>query len=167
MFIFSLIISQTPLISTWVSKSSKVATLFETSTWDCSLPSNFFYFLRVNFSIWNLSDLCLFTAKLSLTFATIRWWSVSQSASLNDQTSCILECLHHSIRTWSIWLWVLYLRMLQCENILDVAKLTTLNPLQLLILCKLPFTTVGLKMSSLQISALKSPDKIFVWYSGN
>jgi hypothetical protein len=35
------------------------------------------------------------------------------------------------------------------NDILDVAKFTTLSPLSLLISCKLPFQIVGLKMSSL------------------
>jgi hypothetical protein len=63
--------------------------------------------------------------------------------------------------------------MLQCENIallamkfLDVAKVSILLSLSLLILCKLSFPIVGLKMSSLPTSAVKSPKKIFVWYLG-
>jgi hypothetical protein len=39
----------------------------------------------------------------------------------------------------------------------DVAKFTPLTPLSLLILCKLSFQSVGLKISSLPTSALKEP----------
>jgi hypothetical protein len=49
--------------------------------------------------------LCLFTASLSLTFATTRQWSLSQSAALNDRTSSTFECLRLSTRIWSIGLW--------------------------------------------------------------
>jgi hypothetical protein len=41
---------------------------------------------------------------------------------------------------------------------LDVAKLTNLTPLSLLISCKLSFSIIGLKMSSLPTLALKSPN---------
>jgi hypothetical protein len=63
--------------------------------------------------------------------------------------------------------------MLVCGNIVlltvrffDVAKLTTLTPLSLLISCKISFPIVGLKTSSLPTFALKSK-KIFIWYLGN
>jgi hypothetical protein len=39
-----------------------------------------------------LCVVCLLTASLSLTFATTRKWSISQSAALNDWTSSVLEC---------------------------------------------------------------------------
>jgi hypothetical protein len=67
-----------------------------------------------------------------------------------------------------------YLWMLGCRNIilltlrfLDVAKFTNVTPLSLLISCKLSFPIVGLKMSSLPTLALKSPNRIFIWYLGN
>jgi hypothetical protein len=63
--------------------------------------------------------------------------------------------------------------MLRCGNIvlltvrfLDVAKLTTLTPLSLLVACRLSFPIVGLKMSSLPTLALKSPNKISYGTSG-
>jgi hypothetical protein len=43
---------------------------------------------------------------------------------------------------------------------------TNLTPLSLLILCKLTFPTVGLKVSYLPNLALKSPTKIFMLYLG-
>jgi hypothetical protein len=49
---------------------------------------------------------------------------------------------------------------------LDMVKFTTLTSLSLLISCKLSFSDVGLKVSSLPTLALKS-NKIFVWYLGN
>jgi hypothetical protein len=48
-----------------------------------------------------------------------------------------------------------------------VAKFTNLTPLSLLISCKLSFTIVGLKKSSLPTLALKSPNRIFMWNLGN
>jgi hypothetical protein len=55
------------IISTSASKYSKAANVIPLFT------------LYLNLSIWSLCDLCLFTAGLSLTFATTRLWSVSQS----------------------------------------------------------------------------------------
>jgi hypothetical protein len=43
---------------------------------------------------------------------------------------------------------------------LDVAKFTNLTPLSLLILCKLSFPTVSLKISSLPTLALECPNRI-------
>jgi hypothetical protein len=45
------------------------------------------------------------------------------------------------------------------SQILDVTKFTTLIPLSILILCKLSFPSVGLKMFSLPTLALNSPNK--------
>jgi hypothetical protein len=53
------------------------------------------------------------------------------------------------------------------NEILDVAKFTTLTPLSLLISCKLSFPIIGLKMSYLLTLAFTSPNKIFMWYLGN
>jgi hypothetical protein len=52
--------------------------------------------------------------------------------------------------------------VLLTEGFLDVAKFTNLNPLSLLIPCKLAFPIVGLKMSSQPTLALKSLSRIFV-----
>jgi hypothetical protein len=89
--------------------------------------------------MWNLYDLCWFTASLSLTFATTIQWSVSQSAALNDWTSSTLECCFSKHGQFQcvfpsldiqVHLWIL-----RCENILlltvrflDVAKFTTPTP---------------------------------------
>jgi hypothetical protein len=43
---------------------------------------------------------------------------------------------------------------------LDVAKLTSLTPLSLLVVCRLSFPIVGLKMSSLPTLALKSTNTV-------
>ena len=81
---------------------------------------------------------------------------------------------------WSIWLWVfpsgevqVYLWMFQCGYIvqlttrfLDVAKFTILTPLSLLSWCSLSFPIVSLKIFSLPTIALKSPNRIFIWYLG-
>jgi len=50
---------------------------------------------------------------------------------------------------------------------LDAAKFTILIPLSLLILYKLLLPIVVLIISSLPTFALKSPNRIFVWYFGN
>jgi hypothetical protein len=50
---------------------------------------------------------------------------------------------------------------------LDVGKFTTLTPLSLLISCKLSFPVVGLKISPQPTLALKSPNRILIWYFGN
>jgi hypothetical protein len=50
---------------------------------------------------------------------------------------------------------------------LDVTKLTNITPVSLLISCKLLFLMVGFKMSSLPTLALKSHNRIFIWYFGN
>jgi hypothetical protein len=53
------------------------------------------------------------------------------------------------------------------NQILDVAKFTTLTPSSLPVFCKLSFPIVGLKMSSLPTLALKSPYKISISYFRN
>jgi hypothetical protein len=54
-------------------------------------------------------------------------------------------------------------RTFDCEY-LDVSNFATLTPLSFLISCKFSFPIVGLKMSSLSTLAMKSPNKIFIWY---
>jgi hypothetical protein len=44
-------------------------------------------------------------------------------------------------------------------ELVDVAKVTALTPLTLLILCEFSFLIVSLKVSSLHTFALKSPNK--------
>jgi hypothetical protein len=56
--------------------------------------------------------------------------------------------------------------VLLTTKFLDVAKITTLTPLSLLISCELSFPIVGLKISSILTFALKSPNRIFVSYLG-
>jgi hypothetical protein len=53
------------------------------------------------------------------------------------------------------------------SEVFRCGKVYYLTPLSLLISCKLSFPIVGLKMSSLPTFALKSPNRIFVWYLGN
>jgi hypothetical protein len=66
-----------------------------------------------------------------------------------------------------------YLWMFLCGNIVIwatwifyVAKFTILTPLLLLPWCGLSFPIVGLKISSLPNFALKSSNRIFIWYLG-
>jgi hypothetical protein len=79
----------------------------------------------------------------------------------------------------SIWLWVIppevqvCLWMFRCGNIallttnfFYVANLTILTPLSLLTWCRLSFSIVGLIVFSLPTFALKSPNRIFIWYQG-
>jgi hypothetical protein len=56
---------------------------------------------------------CSLTANLSLTFATTRQSSVSQSFYLIDRTLTIAECHLLSINMQSIWLWVFPSREVQ------------------------------------------------------
>ena len=48
----------------------------------------------------------------------------------------------------------------------DVAKFNILTPLSLLPCRRLPFPIVGFKISSLPSFALKSRNRIFIWYFG-
>jgi len=66
---------------------------------------------------------------------------------------------------------IVYLWMFRRGNIVlwatwifDVAKFTILTPLLLLSWRRLSFPIVGLKLSSLPNFALKSPNRIFIWY---
>jgi hypothetical protein len=63
--------------------------------------------LRLNLSKWNLWVVCLLTASLSLTFATTRQWSVSQSAALIDRISSVLKChlvvYQNMVNFYSLW----------------------------------------------------------------
>jgi len=54
--------------------------------------------------------------------------------------------------------------MLLTTRFFDVAKFTIPKRLSLLSLCRLSFPTVCLKIFSLCTFALKSPNRIFVWY---
>jgi hypothetical protein len=49
------------------------------------------------------------------------------------------------------------------DRFLDVAKFTTVTKLSLLISSNLSFPIVGLKISSVPILALKSPNKMLLW----
>ena len=67
----------------------------------------------------------------------------------------------------------MYLWMFWCGNIVlltsgffYLAKFTLLTPLSLLSWCRLSFPIVGLKIPPLLTLALKSPNRIFIWYWG-
>jgi len=138
-----LMFSQVLFMSLLLHKFSKAANLFEISIWYCFLTSSSLSFLRLNLSPSNFCTAFLLTANLSLTFATTRQWTVSQSAPLKDRTPSILECHLLSINMWSIWLWVfpsgevqVCLYMFRCRNIMlftpkffGAAKFTILTPL--------------------------------------
>jgi hypothetical protein len=53
------------------------------------------------------------------------------------------------------------------SEVLDVAMLTILTPLSLLIVCRLSFPIAGLKRSSLPTLALNYPKKFFILFFGN
>ena len=55
----------------------KAANLFVNSIWYCFLTFRSFSYLKLNLSPSNFCTSCLLNANLSLTFATIRQWSVS------------------------------------------------------------------------------------------
>ena len=99
-------ISQALFMSSSSLTFSKAANLLVISIWYCFLTSSSFSFLILNLSP---SDFCVahwLTTNLSLTYATTRYWSISQSAPLKDHTLSILECHLLSTNMWSIRLWV-------------------------------------------------------------
>jgi hypothetical protein len=123
-FKFSLVFSRTLFIPLLLFELSKATNLFEILIRYYFITSISFSLLRLNHSKPIFRAASLFTASLSLTFATTRQWSVSQSVLLKDRTSSILECHILSINMWSIWLWVfpsgetqVYLWMLRCGKI--------------------------------------------------
>ena len=173
---FPLMFSQALFMASSSHKFSKAANLFVISIWYCFLTSSSFSFLRLNLSPSNLCAACLITAYLFLNFSTTKQWSVSQSALLNLRTSSKIECHFLSINMWPFRLWVflsevqVYLWMFRCRNIVlltrhfDVAKFTILTPSSLLSWCRLLFPIVGFKIFSIPSFALKSPNRIFIWY---
>jgi hypothetical protein len=97
-----------------------------------------------------------------------------QSATLNDQTSSILKFRRLSIKIWSIWLCIfpsgdvqVNSRVLQCGDIVLLIFRCGEVYYSNSIFITLSFLVVPLAMSSLPTSALKSPNKILVWYFGN
>ena len=91
-FIFSVMFSQALLAFSSPFKFCKAANLFVISIWYFYLTPSSFSFLRLNLSPSNVCAACLRTANHSLSFATTRQWSVSQSAPLKLRTSSMLEC---------------------------------------------------------------------------
>jgi hypothetical protein len=68
-----------------------------------------------------------------------------------------------------VYLWMFHVGVL-CSgqlHVFDVAKFTALTPSPLLFSHKLSFQFYGLKISSLSNFALKSHNRIFMWYVGN
>jgi len=152
-------------------KFSKAWNLFEILICYCFQTSRSLSFPKLNLFVSNFCDVCILTAKLSVTFAITRQWSVSQSAPLKLRTSSILKCHLLSINTWPIWLWVfpsgefqVCLWKFRCRNIVlwttrftDVARLNILTPLSIVSSCRPLFTVVGLKIFFLPTFVLKSP----------
>jgi hypothetical protein len=120
----SLIVSQELLMSTSASTFYKAANLSETSTWYCSLLSISFNFLRLNLSIWNLCELCSFTASLSLNsghYHNLLPWMIEHQVHSNafaylpaySQSDCGYSHLETSkyiygccdVETSYFWLW--------------------------------------------------------------
>ena len=80
-----------------------------------------------------------------------------------DQSGCIFPSGEVQLYLWMFW----------CRNIVllttrffGMAKCIILTLLSLLSWCRLSFPIVGLTVSSLPNLALKSPNRIFVWYLG-
>ena len=69
---FSLMFSQTLLMSSLSFKFSKATNLFRILIWDFFLTSRALSFLRLNHSILNFCAACLLAANLSLTSTTTR-----------------------------------------------------------------------------------------------
>ena len=140
---------------------SNTVNLFEILICYSFLISSSFSFLRLNLSPSKFSA-SLLTVKLSLTFAPIRQWSVSQSAPLKDGKSSIRECHLLSVNMWPIGLWVfpsgqlqVYVWIFRCGNIMilttrffDVVMFTILSPSSLLSWCTLSLPIVGLNVFS-------------------
>jgi hypothetical protein len=127
---------------------SKAVNLFEILIWYCFLTSSLLSFLRLNLCTSNYCAASLITVNHSLTFATTRWWSVTQSAHLKDRTSTIPQC--------HIYQCVIYLLVSlpirrgpgvlvnvsvrehrALNQIFDVAKFTILTTLSLMSCCRL------------------------------
>jgi hypothetical protein len=81
------------IMSTSASKFSKDAILFEISIWYCSWTYIVFNFLRLNFCIWYLCNVCLLTYQPLPNFWNHRIVIHITICCLNDQTSSILEML--------------------------------------------------------------------------
>ena len=159
---------------------SEAANLFLISIWYCFLTSRSFSFLRLNLSTSNFCAACIFTANLSLTFATNRQGSVSQSDPLTNHISSIFKCHLLSINIWSIWLWVfpsgevqVYLWMFWWEKIMLLTtrtfwcgKVYYSNTIIIISWCRLLFPIVGFTIFSLPNFTLKYPNRFFVWYLG-
>jgi hypothetical protein len=92
---FSLILSQALLMSKLSSKLSEAANLFEIPSWYFSVTSTSLSVFGSKFCLARL-----LTEILYLSFASISYLSVSQSAPLKERTSNnIFECRLLSIKT--------------------------------------------------------------------
>jgi hypothetical protein len=104
--------------------------------------------------------------------------TVSITVSSSKRSDIIYSWMTSIIYREAIWLCVFLLRevqvhlwMLWCGNIvhlktefLGVITFTTPNLLSLIMSCKLSYPTVVLKTTSLHNFALKSSNKICIWY---
>jgi len=77
--IFSPVFSQSIFMSSLSCKFSQAANLFEILNRFCSLTSTSLKFSKLNLYTWNFYAAPLITDSLSLSFATTRQWSVSDS----------------------------------------------------------------------------------------
>jgi hypothetical protein len=160
-------------------KLSEAADLSDISTRYCSSHSSSFQFFRIE-------PLHMKSLRYLLTHGRFlhKFWH--QKIVVSITVCCpeisyinIFESRLLSIGIWSVWLRVfpsvvqINLWMLRCGNIekltvifLDVPKFTALSQLSLLISYQLLFPVFGLKISSIPTLAVKSPNKIFIFFYG-
>jgi hypothetical protein len=170
MFIFSLIVSQVLLISISSSKFSKDANLFEILTWHFSLTYTSFNFLdqtspckhrALLIHCQSLPNVSRYQIVIRITVCCpersgVRYIWMPSHVYENMVNSTEFISGDAQVNLW----------MLRCGNIVlltvrlsDVVKFTTLTALSLLTSCKLLSPVIGLQISSLPTSALKSPNK--------
>jgi hypothetical protein len=104
--------SKVLLISTLASKLQKAANSLETLTWYYSLSSTLFSFFGLK-SLHTKTHIFI-----SLSFATMRYWSLLQPAPQKDWTSCISECHLPSTRMIQGWpgLYLFLQKQYTCQN---------------------------------------------------
>jgi len=154
-------------------KFSKAANLFVISIWYCLLTSSLFSFLKLNLSP---SNFCAIVYLLPIFPKQLR---PPDSYQYHSQLpwNFIHLVYSNAISYLSMWLIRLCLPirrgtwMFRCMNTMllisrffDVTKFTHLTPLSFLSWCRHSFPIVGLKIFSLPTLALKSPNRIFIWY---
>jgi hypothetical protein len=163
-FIFLLLLSQTILTSSLISKFFKATNILEILTSYYILTFTTFKFSRLNLSISEILH-CLYTDWQTIHTICIYHTVISITVSPSEnQTSCLFKCHLLSERKFltslSSFSWggaQVHLWQFQSGNIVhltvtffDVSRVTTHTPLSALVSYKLSFLVVNLKISLLQ-----------------